>query len=75
MKVTLALREQTSRAIADGVFGVPTVLANSEPFWGVDALPELDRFLADGRPTLDRDTIARWATVTASAERPRAKES
>jgi 2-hydroxychromene-2-carboxylate isomerase len=67
------LRDQTSRAIADGVFGVPTILADGEPFWGVDALPELDRFLAEGTPALDRDAIARWSTVTPSAERRGAK--
>jgi 2-hydroxychromene-2-carboxylate isomerase len=67
------LKEQTSRAIADGVFGVPTILADGEPFWGVDALPELDRFLADGRPTLERETMERWAAVTPSAERPGSK--
>jgi 2-hydroxychromene-2-carboxylate isomerase len=67
------LKEQSARAIADGVFGVPTILADAEPFWGVDALPELDRFLADGRPTLDPEAIARWSTVTSSAQRPGAK--
>jgi 2-hydroxychromene-2-carboxylate isomerase len=67
------LKDQTSRAIADGVFGVPTILADGEPFWGVDALPELDRFLAAAAPTLDRDAIARWSAVTPSAERPGAK--
>jgi 2-hydroxychromene-2-carboxylate isomerase len=67
------LKDQTARAIADGVFGVPTVLADGEMFWGVDALPELDRFLAGGAPTLDGDAIARWSTVTPSAERPGAK--
>lgn len=63
------LQEQTARAIADGVFGVPTVLADGEPFWGVETLTELDRFLAEGKPTLDRDTVARWSAVTPSAVR------
>jgi 2-hydroxychromene-2-carboxylate isomerase len=67
------LKEQTARANADHVFGVPTVIVDNEPFWGVDALPELDRFLASGTPTLDRDTIARWSSVTPSAVRPGAK--
>jgi 2-hydroxychromene-2-carboxylate isomerase len=63
------LQEQTARAIADGVFGVPTVLVDGEPFWGVESLAELDRFLADGKPTLDHDTLARWSAVTPSAVR------
>jgi 2-hydroxychromene-2-carboxylate isomerase len=67
------VKEQTARAIADGVFGVPTVLADGEPFWGLDALPELDRFLGDGTPTLDRGVLERWAAVTPSAERSGAK--
>jgi 2-hydroxychromene-2-carboxylate isomerase/uncharacterized protein YciI len=67
------LKDQTSRAIAEGVFGVPTIVADGEPFWGVDALAELDRFLAAGEPTLDRGVIARWSALTPSAERPGAK--
>jgi 2-hydroxychromene-2-carboxylate isomerase len=68
------LQEQTARAIADGVFGVPTVLVDGEPFWGVEALAGLDRFLADGKPTLDGDTLARWSAVTPSAVRKRASQ-
>lgn len=67
------LRDQTSRAIDAGVFGVPTVVADGEMFWGVDALPALDRFLRAGKPTLDPDALARWSAVAPSAERPAAK--
>jgi 2-hydroxychromene-2-carboxylate isomerase len=67
------VREQTAGAIAGGVFGVPTIVADGEAFWGVDSLPTLDRFLAEGKPTLDRDALARWSSVTPSAERPAAK--
>jgi 2-hydroxychromene-2-carboxylate isomerase len=66
------LQDQTARANADGVFGVPTVLVDGEPFWGVEALAQLDRFLADGKPTLDQDTLARWSAVTPSAVRRQA---
>jgi 2-hydroxychromene-2-carboxylate isomerase len=64
------VRTQTERAIADGVFGVPTMLVEGELFWGVDALPELDRFLASGSPTLDAATLARWDALQPSATRP-----
>ncbi|HSN30241.1 MAG TPA: 2-hydroxychromene-2-carboxylate isomerase [Kofleriaceae bacterium] len=64
------LRQQTEQAIADGVFGVPTVLGDGEPFWGVDALPDLERFLATGTPALDADTLARWTALAPSATRP-----
>jgi len=68
------LREQTSRAIAEGVFGVPTIVADDEPFWGVDALDALDRFLAEGTPTVDAETWASWSRVRPSAVRSAAKK-
>jgi 2-hydroxychromene-2-carboxylate isomerase len=37
--------DNTSAAIADGVFGVPTVICRGELFWGDDALPLLAEFL------------------------------
>jgi len=62
------VRTQTERAIADGVFGVPTVICEGEPFWGVDSLPDLERFLDDGS-VIDREMIARWSALRPSAER------
>ena len=35
--VKLALREETERAIALGVFGVPTARVDGQSFWGLDA--------------------------------------
>ena len=64
------LRTQTEAAIADGVFGVPTMLVDGEPFWGVESLPELDHFLATGTPTIDADSLARWSALQPSATRP-----
>jgi 2-hydroxychromene-2-carboxylate isomerase len=63
------LRTQTERAIAGGVFGVPTAIADGELFWGVDSLPELERFLERGAPTVDAATLARWDAMRPSAER------
>ncbi len=40
-----ALRQMTEEAIAAGVFGVPTVIADGELFWGFDALPMLVEYL------------------------------
>lgn len=62
------LREQTDLAIAAGVFGVPTMLADAELFWGVDSLDLLDDFLA-GRDPVPADLVARWSSLTASAAR------
>lgn len=64
------LRAQTEQAIADGVFGVPTMVVDGEPFWGVDSLVDLDRYLAAGTPTLDAATLARWSALQPSATRP-----
>ena len=64
------LRMQTERAIAEGVFGVPTVLVDGEPFWGVDSLADLEHRLVLGAPTVDRDTLARWSALQPSATRP-----
>ncbi|MHA7834559.1 MAG: DsbA family protein [Algiphilus sp.] len=37
--VKQVLHDSTNAAIARGVFGVPTLIANGELFWGVDAMP------------------------------------
>ena len=41
------LRRATEAAIAAGVFGVPTLRIGTELFWGVDALPMAEAYLAD----------------------------
>lgn len=40
-EVKAELRALTDAAAADGVFGVPTIVAGGRHFWGVDALPML----------------------------------
>lgn len=62
------LRKATDAAIAGGVFGVPTFIADNQLFWGVDSLPVLDRFLG-GENALDGDTLERWGRVKPSASR------
>lgn len=42
------LREVCETAIESGVFGSPFVVIDSEPFWGVDRLPQIERWLAEG---------------------------
>lgn len=49
------LREATDVAIAAGVFGVPTMIADDELFWGCDSLPHLERFLDGNDPITPRD--------------------
>lgn len=51
------VRIQTERAIASGVFGVPSFLVDGELFWGDDAIEDIDDKLA-GR---DPNTVSqRW---------------
>jgi 2-hydroxychromene-2-carboxylate isomerase len=45
------LREETDRAIARGVFGVPTMVVDEELFWGLDQVPFLAMYL-DGEDPL-----------------------
>ncbi|HEY2864891.1 MAG TPA: 2-hydroxychromene-2-carboxylate isomerase [Casimicrobiaceae bacterium] len=43
-----ALRVENDQAIAAGVFGSPFLIADGEPFWGMDRLDQVDRWLATG---------------------------
>lgn len=64
------LRAATEAAIAAGIFGVPTLQIGTELFWGVDALPMAEAYLAD--PALFAGgEMARLATLPASVERKR----
>ena len=45
--VKTRLRASTDEAIAAGVFGVPTLRAGGELFWGNDASPMIDAWLDD----------------------------
>ena len=43
-----ALKVSVDQAIARGVFGAPYFFIDSEPFWGSDRLPQMERWLASG---------------------------
>jgi 2-hydroxychromene-2-carboxylate isomerase len=42
------LRARNDAAMARGVFGSPFFFVDGEPFWGVDRLPHLERWLESG---------------------------
>jgi hypothetical protein len=65
-----ALRAATDGAAASGVFGVPTLMVGGELFWGVDALPLAEAYLAD-RTLFARDEMVRLAQLPAGVERRR----
>jgi 2-hydroxychromene-2-carboxylate isomerase len=43
------LRALNDAALARGVFGSPFFFIDGEPFWGVDRLPQMERWLESGR--------------------------
>jgi 2-hydroxychromene-2-carboxylate isomerase len=47
-EVKAELRRLTEQALADGLFGVPTLTLQGRHFWGLDALPMLRDALQDG---------------------------
>jgi 2-hydroxychromene-2-carboxylate isomerase len=64
------LRTRTDKAIAFGVFGVPTAMIDEEIFWGVDALPFITAKL-EGRDPISSVPLERWVNLPASAQRKR----
>ena len=42
------LRADNDAALARGVFGSPFFFVDDEPFWGVDRLPQLEKWLESG---------------------------
>lgn len=63
------LAENTDRAIADGVFGVPTFKVGSELFWGCDRIDALIRHLQGRR--IDERALADFLAKAPLAERKR----
>ena len=42
------LKSETDLAMQRGVFGSPYFIVDGEPFWGVDRLPQLEKWLSEG---------------------------
>ncbi|MCL2657245.1 MAG: 2-hydroxychromene-2-carboxylate isomerase [Betaproteobacteria bacterium] len=42
------LKAEVELALSRGVFGSPFFIVEGEPFWGVDRLPQLEKWLAEG---------------------------
>ncbi len=66
--VKKALRENFDRAIAAQVFGVPSLVANTEVFWGNDATPLFRAWLQD-RALFDNAEMRRAESIPNSAPR------
>ena len=63
-----ALRKNSEDAIAAGVFGVPSFVAEGEVFWGADSVEFLDAFLSDPS-VLRNDEMKRVANLPVGAAR------
>lgn len=68
--VKAQLKANLENALAVGAFGVPTMIARGELFWGFDDLEYLDAFLS-GNDALaaDRNHYAKWFAIRPSAMR------
>jgi 2-hydroxychromene-2-carboxylate isomerase len=64
------LRSLTDGAADRGVFGVPTLFADGELFWGYDDFPNLEAFLRGEDPLLGYD-FGPWRAVRPSVTRRR----
>ncbi len=62
------IRANTEQAIADGVFGVPTMIVDGELFWGHDSLPHLEAQLR-GEGVDIGAALRRWSGLGSSAQR------
>lgn len=62
------VKATTDEAIARGVFGVPTAIADGELFWGVDSLPHLEAALRGDDPASPA-SLARFTEIPVGASR------
>ena len=62
------LRANTDAAIAEGVFGVPTLVVDGEVFWGADATDFARAYIAD-RGVLDNEEMQRVSSLPVGAQR------
>jgi 2-hydroxychromene-2-carboxylate isomerase len=67
-RVKETLRANSDAAIAQGVFGVPTIVVDGEAFWGADATDFALAYIAD-RSVLDNAEMKRVSTLPVGAER------
>lgn len=68
--IKAALADETARAIAAGVFGVPTMIVGDELVWGNDRLSDLERIL-DGEDPLPSDLVDRLLSLPSGQQRRR----
>ena len=67
-RVKESLRANTDAAIAQGVFGVPSLVVDGEVFWGADAMDFARAYIADAS-VLDNDEMKRVSSLPVGAAR------
>jgi 2-hydroxychromene-2-carboxylate isomerase len=67
--IKMQLAAETEKAIADGVFGVPTFRTGDELFWGADRIDSLIGYLQGQR--IDEQALAEFLAKAPLAERKR----
>lgn len=67
-RVKDGLRANSDAAIADGVFGVPTLVVDGEVFWGADATDFALAYIAD-RSVIENEEMRRVSTLPVGASR------
>ena len=70
-KIKATLADETRAAVARGVFGIPTMIARDELFWGLDQLRYLELFL-DGKDPLAELDFDQLGSQGRAAWRPAA---
>lgn len=68
------IKENTARAIADKVFGVPSFVVEGELFWGHDRLPMLESWLK-GEFRVDEKHLSEFMARPRAADRKSFKKS
>lgn len=66
------LRRATEEAVAQGVFGVPSLMIDAEIFWGVDAMA-MARSWLDDPDYFRREEMARVSRLPVGTQRDRAR--
>lgn len=62
------LKTETEKAIAQGAFGVPTIIIENELFWGSDRFEQIELYL-DGKDPLDHEKLKKMLARPRGADR------
>ncbi|MEO7112423.1 MAG: DsbA family protein, partial [Polyangiaceae bacterium] len=62
------VKNETENAIAVGAFGVPTMIADGELFWGADSIPHLEAHLRGDDPA-NSERLAMFTEIPVGANR------